>query len=180
MIIAREKRKKNIAEYILYMWQIEDTIRAFKFDINSIEERIIYQFKQSTEVKDEIRDWYANLILAMHQEGIKEIGHLQIVKGVSDELFELHKRLINEIKDSNYIGIYDEAKENIEAFKIKLQKDEVHEIELCFHALYGLLLLRLKKNTISEETQKAMNTFSKLLGSLSHHFRLIEEGKSEF
>ena len=28
MIIAQKKRKENIAEYLLYMWQIEDLIRA--------------------------------------------------------------------------------------------------------------------------------------------------------
>ena len=32
MIIARQKRKENIAEYLLYMWQVEDLIRANKFD----------------------------------------------------------------------------------------------------------------------------------------------------
>ena len=29
MYIAQELRKSNIAEYLLYMWQVEDTIRAF-------------------------------------------------------------------------------------------------------------------------------------------------------
>lgn len=38
MIVAREKRKKNVAEYVLYMWQVEDTIRAFNFNINTLEE----------------------------------------------------------------------------------------------------------------------------------------------
>ena len=28
MYIASQKRKENIAEYLLYMWQIEDLIRA--------------------------------------------------------------------------------------------------------------------------------------------------------
>ena len=28
MKIASQKRKENIAEYLLYMWQIEDIIRA--------------------------------------------------------------------------------------------------------------------------------------------------------
>ncbi|MDE7144362.1 MAG: DUF4924 family protein, partial [Muribaculaceae bacterium] len=34
MIIASEKRKNNIAEYLLYMWQIEDIIRANNLDID--------------------------------------------------------------------------------------------------------------------------------------------------
>ncbi|MBR2242341.1 MAG: DUF4924 family protein, partial [Prevotella sp.] len=28
MYIAKELRKKNIAEYLLYMWQVEDLLRA--------------------------------------------------------------------------------------------------------------------------------------------------------
>ncbi len=33
MITASQKRKENIAEYLLYMWQIEDIIRANGLDI---------------------------------------------------------------------------------------------------------------------------------------------------
>lgn len=39
MIIASQKRKENIAEYLLYMWQIEDIIRAYKLDIDTIDEQ---------------------------------------------------------------------------------------------------------------------------------------------
>jgi len=53
MIIAQEKKKTNLAEYILYMWQVEDIIRAYQFDITKIEENIIKQFQQPAEVHDE-------------------------------------------------------------------------------------------------------------------------------
>ncbi len=46
MLIAREKRKTNIAEYILYMWEIEDLIRANGFDIDKIDRNIIRRFVQ--------------------------------------------------------------------------------------------------------------------------------------
>jgi len=36
MFITQQKKKENIAKYILYMWQIEDVIRAYNFDIESI------------------------------------------------------------------------------------------------------------------------------------------------
>ena len=74
----------------------------------------------------------------MHEESIQKKGHLRFVQGVTDEMFELHKRLINELQVDDYLKIYDEAKGNIEAFKSKLQKPEANEIELCFYALYGL------------------------------------------
>ena len=36
MFVAQEKRKANIAEYIIYMWQVEDMIRALKLDMTRI------------------------------------------------------------------------------------------------------------------------------------------------
>lgn len=41
MIIASQKRKENIAEYLLYMWQIEDMIRANGLDMDKITANII-------------------------------------------------------------------------------------------------------------------------------------------
>jgi hypothetical protein len=180
MIVAREKRKNNIAEYVLYMWQVEDTLRALKFDMNLVEERLISQFKKKGLVLDEIRDWYTNLILAMHEEGIKKKGHLKIVKSVIDELFELHKRLIYEIKNEKYIELYNMANPNISAFDEKLKMPGINEIEVCFYGLYGLLLLRIRKKEISNETTKAMQSFSNMLAFLSVCFHQIEEGKAEF
>ena len=43
MIVAKQKRKENIAEYLLYMWQVEDLIRANQFDIDSIRRNVIAQ-----------------------------------------------------------------------------------------------------------------------------------------
>jgi hypothetical protein len=180
MLVAREKRKNNIAEYVLYIWQIEDTLRALQFDMNKLEERIIPQFKQSETVLEEIRDWYTNFILMMHEENILKSGHLRIVSGIIDDLNELHKRLLFENRVPQYQQFYLNAKPNIEAFRSKLQMPDINEIEVCFYGLYGLLLLRLKKKDISNETSTAMQTFSNLLGVLSKHFHDIEQGKTEF
>jgi len=54
MIIASKKRKENIAEYILYMWQIEDMIRANDFDISKIRRNIIDNFQIDDAQKHEM------------------------------------------------------------------------------------------------------------------------------
>ena len=41
MIIAQKKRKENIVEYMLYMWQVEKIIRAKNLDMDKIEKTII-------------------------------------------------------------------------------------------------------------------------------------------
>ncbi len=180
MIVAQEKRKTNIAEYVLYMWQIEDTLRAMKFDMNLVEEKLVSHFKQPDNVKDEIRNWYTNLILAMHEEGIKSKGHLQIVQSVTDELYELHKRLLYETPDDKYMLLFKKATPNIIAFREKLKMPETNDIEVCFYGLYGLLLLRIKQKKINQETIDAMQTFSNLLASLTQHYHGIEKGHAEF
>ena len=50
MIIARQKRKENIAEYLLYMWQVEDLIRANKFDMDSINRTVFAHYDQPEDV----------------------------------------------------------------------------------------------------------------------------------
>ena len=50
MIIAEQKRKENIAEYLLYMYQVEDMIRANKLDLESIEQTLISKFEVDYEV----------------------------------------------------------------------------------------------------------------------------------
>ena len=37
MITASVKKRENIAEYLLYMWQIEDIIRAYGLDPDRIQ-----------------------------------------------------------------------------------------------------------------------------------------------
>ncbi len=41
MIIAQNKIKSDIAGYVLYMWQIEDLIRAAGLDMPTIEAALI-------------------------------------------------------------------------------------------------------------------------------------------
>ena len=70
MITASAKKRENIAEYLLYMWQIEDIIRACGLDIDKIESAIISRYSGVSEqqLKD-TREWYESLIDMMRREG---------------------------------------------------------------------------------------------------------------
>lgn len=71
MFIAKELRKKNIAEYLLYMWQIEDTIRAYGCSLNRIYQEYIEKFQYTEEQKQEEKDWFGDLVRMMNQEGCR-------------------------------------------------------------------------------------------------------------
>ena len=106
MIIARQKRKENIAEYLLYMWQVEDLIRANKFDMDSINRTVIAHYDQPEEVKKEIAQWYEELIEMMRSEGVMEKGHIQLNKNVIITLTDLHLRLLKSPKEMVYSAAY--------------------------------------------------------------------------
>jgi hypothetical protein len=177
MLIAREKRKQNIAEYILYMYQVEDMIRACRFDLELIENRVISQYSVSERIKMEIRDWYSDIIVTMHEEGLKNAGHTSFLKALVSDLNFLHLKLLNEIGDSKYYEQYIFARNNIRDFGRKLGPDTENEIEVCLSALYALLLLRIQKKVISRETLEAMQTFSNLLAVLSAWYKKVETGE---
>ena len=119
MLIAREKKKTNIAEYNIYMWQIEDIIRSNQFDLTQITDSIISRFDASTEVQYEMKFWYQNLIESMMKEGISDKGHLSETMKYVEELNNLHNSLLTTIQDAKYQETYIAAKGNINNFMIK-------------------------------------------------------------
>ena len=93
MLVALIKRKENIVEYILYLYQIEDLIRAFSMDIDLINEKLIPEYKSDRETSLKISEWYSNLIVMMGKEGKKEKGHLQFLLNLISDLNEFHIKL---------------------------------------------------------------------------------------
>jgi uncharacterized membrane-anchored protein YjiN (DUF445 family) len=178
MIIAQEKRKTNIAEFILYMWQVEDLIRSSKFDIDTIDEFVIQKFSLPSETLKEISSWYTNLITLMLEENLQDKGHMPFLNQLIRQLNDLHLRLMQSPDEKKYQQIYKHAKENIRVFLEKSQDSYYSEIETCLTGLYGYLMLRLQNTEISLETKEAMTSFSNFLAALSTRFKEQEEGTS--
>ena len=102
MYIASAKRKENIAEYLLYMWQIEDIIRAYGLDIEKIKESVIDpQTQLDDNQKKQLTEWYESLIDMMRREDVAKSGHLQLNKNVLTQLVELHSALLKDPRFPN-------------------------------------------------------------------------------
>ncbi|MEG1617164.1 MAG: DUF4924 family protein [Bacteroidales bacterium] len=177
MLIANQKRKENIAEYLLYMWQVEDTIRANQLDIDLIQRNIIDRFDQPEEVKKEIRDWYENLIEMMRIENKIAGGHLQINKNVIIELSDLHQQLLKSSKEPFYTAAFYKTLPYIVELRSKAGEDKVGELETCFLALYGVLMLRLQGKEVSAETMSAVKEISTFLAILAEKYRQVKNGE---
>jgi hypothetical protein len=167
MIVAQQKRKENIVEYLLYMWQVEDLIRACRFDIDRIDKQIISQYDQPEDVKNEIRTWYDGLMDMMRREGITEQGHIRKHKNIVMELTELHQRLLSDAQETVYKSLYYKTLPSIVQLRSKSGGNEVTEIETCLTAVYGFLLLKLQHKEIGEETANAVKQIGALLAFLA-------------
>ena len=168
MITASQKKKENIAEYLLYMWHIEDLIRANKLDMDLIRRNIIDRFAHLTpEQRKDMEEWYESLIDMMRREGVTEHGHLQLNKNVILTLTDLHNRLMGDPKYAAYANQYYATLPYIVELRAKAGDNKPGELEACFNALYGLMLLRMQGKEVSEETLKATQQISKYLATLA-------------
>ena len=94
MLIAREKKKSNIAEYILYMWQVEDMLRAFQLNMELVNQHVVKGFQVDEAKAKEIYDWYDNIIAIMKAEKVEQQGHIQPLKNTVNDTFFYYMRLM--------------------------------------------------------------------------------------
>ena len=170
MFIAKELRKKSIAEYLLYMWQVEDIIRAMGCSLPLIRKAYISKFTDYTdEQKEDEIDWFGNLVRMMNEEGKRDQGHLNINDIVVRDLVDLHQRLLQ----SNKFPIYNAEYYKVLPFIVELRgkgDKNISEIETCLDALYGIMMLRMQKKEISPETEHAIKEISTFIGMLSDYY----------
>ena len=169
MFVAQELRKKSIAEYLLYMWQIEDIIRAYGCSLPVIRKQYIDRFDYTEEQKSEETDWFGNLVRMMNEEGKREAGHLDINKVLLQDVVDLHGMLLQSSKFPFYNAEYYKVLPFIVELRNKGDK-EVNEIETCLDALYGVMMLRLQKKEITPETQHAVKEIGTFMGMLSDYY----------
>lgn len=175
MKIAQQLKEKNIAEYLLYMWQVEDLIRANDCDTDRVEETIISRYPEAD--RPALCEWYANLIQMMREENVREKGHLQINRNVIINLTELHNALSSSPKFPFYSAAYYKALPFIVELRGKNGRKDDPELVTCFEALYGVMLLRLQKKEISTETAKAIEAISSFLSLLANYYDKERNGE---
>lgn len=179
MYIAQQLKEKNIAEYLIYMWQVEDLIRANGLDIDKIEQHLISQYQGGEEVHRALRMWYEDLIAMMRSEHVSEKGHLQISKNVIINLTELHGKLLASPEYPFYHAAYYKALPFIVELRNKSGDKKEPELQTSFEALYGVMLLKLQKKTISAETTKAIEAITNLLSLLANYYDKESKGELE-
>ena len=179
MLTAQQKRKENIAEYILYIYQVEDLIRAFQLNMSVIEKQLISQYQVDEKTRQEIVNWYKNLVIMMEKEGVRETGHLQFLTNQINELNEFHLKLMEVGIDKEYVGLFQSISGLITELNIKSNSIK-SDLQISLDSIYGFLLLKLQKKEITAETTEAIKRLSSWLSLLSRLYKDFESGDLEF
>ena len=141
-----KSKKDNIAEYILYLWQAEDYIRAFP--------TIAEQHRELSE-----------LAVMMHEEGIMEKGHLQLAQIALSEMEDLHHELYD--TEAPYRAVIQHLEPTLNIFKSKTDRPTMSDVEACLLLLYQVMMLRLQKKELSQATETTVKDATQLLRFLS-------------
>lgn len=144
-----KSKKDNIAEYILYLWQMEDYLRAFP---------------QNAEATPELHE----LNEMMHREGLLEGGHLALANNALSELEDLHTQILNE--DAMYRAAIIRLQPSLNLLKAKTDRPTMSDIEACLVLLYQIMLLKLQKREISPETTSVQTQATQVLTFLSRTY----------
>ena len=143
-------KKNNIAEYILYLWQIEDYLRAFP---------------QQADANQELYD----ISEMMHQENILKSGHLQLAQNALAELEDLHNDLLDQ--EATYRAAMIQLTPSLNILKSKTDRPTMSDIEACLLLLYQIMLLKLQKRQISSETELVQKQATQILQYLSKTYK---------
>lgn len=170
--VAENKRATNIAEYIIYMYQMEDLIRSYQGNAEEIKTFVVSKYPVSEEERAEISDWYLALLEKMKEQDILEKGHLIELNQLVASLAEIHWKLLK--TDAGYFEIYNKTKPFIiEAVMQAEGQDLGNEIQICLNGIYGLLLCRLLGKKVSDEQLKSAEAFGDVLSYLSRYYQTV-------
>jgi len=177
MLTASRLKKTNICEYLLYMWQVEDLIRALHFDMGQIETILVNSstYNDATE-RRQVVEWYESMIDMMRSEHVTEKGHIQLNKNILIDLEDVHLRILKSGLVPAYNAKYYHVLPIINQFRQK-SDSSLSDLELCFNFQYGFLLLKLQKKEISAETTKTQEELAKFMVLLAKNYHAYSNGE---
>ena len=141
-----KNKRENIAEYILYLWQLEDYLRAFPEMADSNEE-------------------LSDILRMMHADDVMDGGHIQLAQIALKELEQLSDDIL--AQEATYRAAMIRITPALNLLKARTDRPAMSNIEACLVLLYQIMMLRLQKRPISAETAEVQQQATSMLQYLS-------------
>lgn len=170
MFIAEKLRKQNVIAYLVYMYQVEDVIRAYQLDTERIRKDYLVRFGYDEDQFDKACEWYVALVNMMKDEGCQEHGHVQVVRATLTLLEDRHQELLATHEHPDYERVYAQILPILVQLRSKGGKEKT-EVENCMDAIYGLSVLEMRHQQVSDETRSGLKPVAQLMDMLGNYYR---------
>ena len=176
MDIAQRRRKENIAEYILYLWQLEDLLRALQFSPEAIMSTLVQPRELKVEEQQLLLAWYMDIAQLLVEEKKEEKGHLTHTLHLIRDLYDMHLRLLREPEGEAYRARFARLEPHLPTLRRLLADENMSDIELCVRALYASMLYRIKGEGESVVSD-TLEVVSPVVATLAEFYHKVERGE---
>lgn len=177
MLIALQKRRENIAEYILYLWQVEDLLRAMQFSPEAIYSTLVARVEDADEQqKENIFNWYMQIVELLRKESKESKGHIDHTLHLIADLHNLHLQLMKLPVGEHYRATYARLAAELPRLRTIMDNDEISDTELCFRALYAAMLYRIKGGG-ERAIEDTLAVISPAIAELAAIYGKVERGE---
>ena len=177
MDIAQAKRRENIAEYILYLWQLEDLLRALQFSPEAVHSQLIAPRNLSQPEQRLYLEWYMDIADLLRQEGKDEKGHLEHTLHLIGDLHDLHLQLMKLPVGEHYRRTYARLEPELPRLRAVLGNPGISDTELCFRALYAAMLYRIRGEGGQQAVADTVEYISPAIAELASMYGKVERGE---
>lgn len=182
MDIARRLRQENIAEYILYLWQLEDLLRSLQFSPQAIYSQFVAPRTDLSPTEQQaLHSWYVEYCELLEGEGKRQTGHSEHTLHLIADLEDMHQRLLKLPIGARYRTLWVALEEVIPDLRGVAGDTaaKLNDIELCFRALYGAMLYRLKGESGRGAVEDTLAYISPVIAELARVYGEVERGESD-
>ncbi len=177
MLIAQQKRKQNIAEYILYLWQLEDLLRALQFSPEAIYSQLVAPTGADEEQKQTIFLWYMDIVGLLRKEGKEQSGHLDHTLHLIADMHNLYLQLLSLPVGERYRTLAAQLAPELPRLRTIIGKEEMSDTELCFRALYAAMLYRIRGKGGEHAIEDTIAVVSPVIAELASMYGKVERGE---
>ena len=170
MFIAEKLRQQNVTAYLAYMYQVEDVVRACGLDVERLRDSYLTRFGYTEEQMAQATEWYGALARMMKDEGCEERGHVQVVRATLTLLQDRHQELLVDHKHPEYEAAYARVLPILVELRAKGGRAK-SEVENCMDAIYGLSVLDMRHQAVSESTREGLKPVAQLMDMLGKLYR---------
>ncbi len=170
-----------MAEYILYLWQLEDLFRSLQFSPQAIYSQFVASRKDLYPDQQKILfDWYTEFCDTLIAEGKREKGHSIHTTHLVADLHDLHLRLLTLPIGARYRTLWAPLEEVLPDLRgVANGAPDVSDIELCFKALYAAVLYRLRGEDGRGAVEDTLAYISPVIAELTAIYGKAERGECD-